>query len=123
MTSTTPMNHDNASAAVETVEQHVQNAQKLELLREINKEIRGLNKEMEDIRGITEDQLEVTVETRKVSAWTAIAVVPGALASLYGSNFEHMPELQFKYGWPIFLAALASCSLATYFAVKRKGWL
>ncbi|GLV82728.1 hypothetical protein Slala03_24170 [Streptomyces lavendulae subsp. lavendulae] len=120
MTNMTPTTHDNTLMPAETVEEH---AQKVELLREINREIRGLNREMEDIREITEDQLKVTVETRKVSAWTAIAVVPGALASLYGSNFEHMPELQFKYGWPIFLAALASTALVTYFAVKRKGWL
>ncbi|MER7507508.1 CorA family divalent cation transporter [Streptomyces lavendulae] len=120
MTNMTPTTHDNTLMPAETVEEH---AQKVELLREINREIRGLNQEMEDIREITEDQLKVTVETRKVSAWTAIAVVPGALASLYGSNFEHMPELQFKYGWPIFLAALASTALVTYFAVKRKGWL
>ncbi|MEV6951059.1 CorA family divalent cation transporter [Streptomyces sp. NPDC051183] len=117
---TMPTNRDNTLAADETAGQQ---GQQVELLREINREIHGLNKEMEDIREITEDQLKATVETRKVSAWTAIAVVPGALASLYGSNFEHMPELQFKYGWPLFLAALASTSLATYFAVKRKGWL
>ncbi|MET8750649.1 CorA family divalent cation transporter [Streptomyces sp. NPDC059104] len=120
MTNMTPTNHDNTLMPAETVAEH---AQKVELLREINREIRGLNQEMGDIREITEDQLKVTVETRKVSAWTAIAVVPGALAALYGSNFEHMPELQFKYGWPIFLVALASTALATYFTVKRKGWL
>ncbi|MER5932973.1 CorA family divalent cation transporter [Streptomyces sp. NPDC002054] len=120
MTNTMPTDRDNTLMPAETVGQH---AQKVELLREINTEIRGLNKEMEDIREITEDQLKVTVETRKVSAWTAIAVVPGALASLYGSNFEHMPELQFKYGWPLFLIALASTAVATYVAVKRKGWL
>ncbi|MFJ3926245.1 CorA family divalent cation transporter [Streptomyces sp. NPDC090022] len=113
-------NHDDTLMPVETVAEHVE---KVNLLREINAELRELNKEMEDIREITEDQLTVTVETRRVSAWTAIAVVPGALASIYGSNFEHMPELQFKYGWPIFLAVLASTAVATYVTVKRKGWL
>ena len=32
-------------------------------------------------------------DMRKISAWVAIALVPTAIAGIYGMNFEHMPEL------------------------------
>ncbi|MFG1783021.1 hypothetical protein FCG67_07080 [Rhodococcus oryzae] len=119
MSSTMPTN----DYAQTTADPMAPSAQNVELLRNISTELRGLNTEMEEICEITQDQLKVTEQTRRVTAWTAVAVVPGALGSLYGSNFEHMPELKFYYGWPIFLCVLATSALATYFGMRRKGWL
>ena len=41
---------------------------------------------------------------RKISAWVAIAAVPTALAGIYGMNFQHMPELDWQYGYSMALA-------------------
>ena len=39
-------------------------------------------------------------DMRKISAWVAIARRADAVAGIYGMNFEHMPELQWRYGYP-----------------------
>ena len=40
---------------------------------------------------------------RKISAWVAIIAVPTAVAGIYGMNFEHMPELGWRFGYPAVL--------------------
>ena len=40
--------------------------------------------------------------SRKFAGWAAILAVPTAIAGIFGMNFEHMPELHWRYGyfWP-----------------------
>ena len=45
-------------------------------------------------------------DMRKISAWAAIALVPTAIAGIYGMNFEHMPELSWTYGYPMALGVI-----------------
>jgi magnesium transporter len=60
---------------------------------------------------------------RKVSGWAAIGIVPTFIASFYGMNFDHMPELRWPVSYPlvVVLMILASVGLHRYF--KRSGWL
>ena len=46
---------------------------------------------------------------KKISAWAAIIAVPTFIASVYGMNFEHMPELDQSWGYPLALAVMALC--------------
>ena len=64
-----------------------------------------------------------TEDMRKISAWVAIAAVPTAVAGIYGMNFEHMPELGWRYGYYVVLAVIAVTCVALYRAFKRSGWL
>jgi magnesium transporter len=60
---------------------------------------------------------------RKISAWVAILAIPTMIAGIYGMNFEHMPELHWRYGYPaVLLVILVSCSLL-YTRFRRAGWL
>ncbi len=62
-------------------------------------------------------------DMRKISAWAAIALVPTAIAGIYGMNFTHMPELNWTFGYPMaILAIIAVCSVL-YFFLRRKRWL
>lgn len=45
------------------------------------------------------------------------------IASIYGMNFEFIPELKFKYGYYLTLSIMASVSLMIYLWFKKKGWL
>jgi magnesium transporter len=60
---------------------------------------------------------------KKISSWAAIVAVPTFIASVYGMNFEHMPELDSPLGYPLVLAVMAACvaSLITFF--RRINWL
>ena len=62
-------------------------------------------------------------DTRKISAWAAMIAVPTLITGVYGMNFQYMPELESRYGYPfVLLAIVAVCSLL-YRGFKRNGWL
>ncbi len=44
------------------------------------------------------------------------------VSSIYGMNFEFMPELHWKYGYPVFLAGLTTMGLVMYVYMKKKNW-
>jgi len=60
---------------------------------------------------------------RAISAWAAIIAVPTFIASVYGMNFEHMPELGSPFGYPLALLVMAACVLALYRFFRRIDWL
>ena len=45
------------------------------------------------------------------------------IAGIYGMNFDFMPELRQRWGYPAVLGAMALVSLAIYYYFRRKGWL
>jgi magnesium transporter len=62
-------------------------------------------------------------DMRKISAWAAILAVPTALAGIYGMNFDSMPELRWRWAYPLVILTMAAVCLALYRAFKRSGWL
>ena len=62
-------------------------------------------------------------DMRRISAWVAIVAVPTMIAGIYGMNFDHMPELRWRYGYPLALAVMTGLCLVLYRAFKRSGWL
>ena len=61
-------------------------------------------------------------QTRRISAWAAIVAVPTVIASIYGMNFRYMPELGFRYGYPIVLLAMVASCIVLYVVFKRRDW-
>jgi magnesium transporter len=62
-------------------------------------------------------------DVRKISAWAAIIAVPTAITGVYGMNFEHMPELDWRFGYPLVLALIVALCLFLYWRFRRAGWL
>ena len=48
---------------------------------------------------------------------------PTLIASVYGMNFQHMPELQWEYGYPFSLALMLASVTAPFWYFRKKGWL
>jgi magnesium transporter len=48
---------------------------------------------------------------------------PTLIASLYGMNFEFMPELHWQYGYLFALGFMGLSAIAPYWLFKKKGWL
>ena len=46
-------------------------------------------------------------DMRKISAWAGIIAVPTAIAGIYGMNFRYMPELDWRWGYPLVLLVIA----------------
>ncbi|RMH80644.1 MAG: magnesium and cobalt transport protein CorA [Acidobacteria bacterium] len=65
-------------------------------------------------------------QNEAVKVFTVLATIflPATLiASIFGMNFEFMPELHWKYGYPYSLLLMVSTTLVLIYWVKRKGWL
>lgn len=67
--------------------------------------------------------LKQNADTRKISAWVAIAAVPTVAGGIYGMNFENMPELKWEWGYPVMLGGIAIVCVLLYRGFKRNGWL
>jgi magnesium transporter len=61
--------------------------------------------------------------TRRISAWVAILAVPTLVAGVYGMNFSDMPELHWRYGYPLVLSLVALLCGLLYVRFRRSGWL
>lgn len=68
-------------------------------------------------------QLRQNEDVRTISGWVALTAGPTMLAGIYGMNFDHMPELHWKYGYPLMLSATLALSGFVYYKLKRSGWL
>nr|MBA3489050.1 magnesium/cobalt transporter CorA [Longispora sp. (in: high G+C Gram-positive bacteria)] len=70
---------------------------------------------------------QVTVDQnndmRKIAAWAAIAAVPTAIAGIYGMNFDHMPELHWKFGYPLIVSVIVASCATLYRFFRRADWL
>jgi magnesium transporter len=60
---------------------------------------------------------------KQISAYAAIIAVPTFIASVYGMNFEHMPELSSPVGYPLSLAVMATTVIFLYRFFRRIEWL
>ncbi|MFG1416811.1 magnesium transporter CorA family protein [Xanthobacter sp. V0B-10] len=59
----------------------------------------------------------------KIFAVLSLVLTPPTLiASIYGMNFAHMPELQWPYSYPIALTAMLVSGILPYLYFKRRGW-
>jgi magnesium transporter len=62
-------------------------------------------------------------EVKKISAWAAILFAPTLIGTIYGMNFEHMPELHWRYGYALAWLAMAGVCLTLYGVFKRRNWI
>ncbi|MCF4122502.1 magnesium and cobalt transport protein CorA [Antribacter sp. KLBMP9083] len=62
-------------------------------------------------------------DMRRISAWAAIALVPTAIAGIYGMNFEYMPELTWRFGYFAVVGVVVSLCAGLYWLFRRSGWL
>jgi magnesium transporter len=62
-------------------------------------------------------------DMRKISAWAGIIAVPTAIAGIYGMNFRYMPELNWRWSYPVVLLIIAVSCVMLYRGFKRNGWL
>lgn len=62
-------------------------------------------------------------DVRKISAWAAIAAAPTLVASIYGMNFRHMPELAWSWAYPAVLLVMVGICGSLYALFRRSGWL
>jgi len=61
--------------------------------------------------------------TKRLGSFAALFAVPTMIAGIYGMNFVSIPELHFRFGYPICLAVMVTIDMILYFFFRRSGWL
>ncbi|WP_425528711.1 magnesium and cobalt transport protein CorA [Rhodococcus maanshanensis] len=77
----------------------------------------------EEMSALTQASYAQNEEIKKVSAWAAILFAPTLIGTVYGMNFDSMPELHWVGGYPMALLMMALTCITLYTIFKRRGWL
>ncbi|HEX9445792.1 MAG TPA: magnesium/cobalt transporter CorA [Candidatus Binatia bacterium] len=100
--------------------------------RDVYDHLIRIAEELDSLRDILSGALEVhlssisnelNVTMKRLTAWGTIFVVVTAIAGIYGMNFENMPELKWRYGYPFALALMFLIPAGLYFYFKKKDYL
>jgi magnesium transporter len=75
------------------------------------------------MRSLAEASNAQNDEIKKISSWAAILFAPTLIGTVYGMNFDHMPELHWVEGYPFALVLMAVVCLVLYVVFKRRDWL
>ena len=90
--------------------------------RELLESILSVNLTLET-KTLSEVSNRQNEEVKKISAWAAILFAPSMVGTIYGMNFDHMPELRWEYGYPLALALMLAVCVSLYVLFKRRRWI
>jgi magnesium transporter len=100
--------------------------------RDVGDHIRRIATSAEGLRDVLSSVFEVSnlfeqqrqgEISRQLTAWAAILAVPTMVAGLYGMNFEFMPELHWRYGYPIIVGLVVLTCVFLFLRFRRARWL
>jgi magnesium transporter len=77
----------------------------------------------EEIKRLTEASYAQNEQVKRISSWAAILFAPTLIGTVYGMNFDHIPELHWLAGYPFALALMAAVSAGLYLVFRHRGWL
>jgi magnesium transporter len=91
----------------------------------VRDQIGGLDELLSSIlqASLARTSLSDNEDTRKISAWAAMIAVPTLITGVYGMNFDFMPELRWKFGYPACLLVIVIVCVVLYRGFKRNNWL
>ncbi|MGH8120882.1 MAG: CorA family divalent cation transporter, partial [Gammaproteobacteria bacterium] len=103
-----------------------------EYFRDIHDHLYGINTAIDHISDtiITAIQASLSLAaveeskvTKKLAGWAAIFAVATAFVGVWGMNFDFMPELRWRFGYPLALAIMAVICGYLYYRFRKAGWL
>jgi magnesium transporter len=107
-------------------------ARSQEYFRDVHDHLARIHSAIDSIRDTIATAIQVNLSmvtidesetTKRLAAWAAIFAVSTALAGIWGMNFEHMPELKWRFGYPLALGAIVSAAGILFWRFRRAGWL
>lgn len=100
--------------------------------RDVHDHIMLLNSQLDTIRDTISTAIQVNLSliaidhgevNKKLAGWGAILVLITIFTGIWGMNFEYMPELHWKFGYPMALTVMAGSSYYLYRRFKKAGWI
>ena len=96
--------------------------EQVDALHELLRSILSVNLTLET-KALSEAGNKQNEEVKKISAWAAILFAPTIVGTVYGMNFDHMPELNWRLGYPLALGLMLLVSGSLYALFRRRGWI
>lgn len=100
--------------------------------RDVHDHLYRINTSIDSIRDTIGTAIQVNLSmvsidesevNKRLAAWAAIFAIATAFVGIWGMNFEHMPELKWKYGYPVSLGIVSVICGYLYYRFKKSGWL
>lgn len=100
--------------------------------RDIHDHLHRIAGRLDAVRDTINTAIQVTLSmvaiednevSKKLASYAAIFAVFTAFAGVWGMNFEFMPELKWKYGYPLALLTMVGVCVYLYRRFKKSGWL
>ncbi|MGQ3676405.1 magnesium transporter CorA family protein [Xanthobacter sp. TB0139] len=101
-------------------------------IKSMSRDVAGLSDYAAFMSGKLQFMLDATIgmvgleQNNIIKIFAVLSVVlmpPTLIASIYGMNFSHMPELQVSFAYPLTLAAMVLSGILPYVFFKLRGWL
>ncbi|MDO9353820.1 MAG: magnesium and cobalt transport protein CorA [Solirubrobacteraceae bacterium] len=116
------MGHEEMAFVRDAHERALNASERAASFRSLLENVLNVNLALESKR-LSEVSIAQTEQTKKISSWAAILFTPTLVGGIYGMNFEHMPELQWEYGYPFALGLMLAMAFGLYAVFKRRDWL
>jgi len=103
-----------------------------EYFRDVYDHLVRLNQSLDTLRDTVTTAIQVNLAmitigesevTKRLAAYAALVAVPTMIAGIYGMNFEHMPELDWAFGYPLSIAVMAAIDGYLFYRFRKAGWL
>lgn len=103
-----------------------------EYFRDVQDHLYRINTSIDSMRDTIGTAIQVNLSmvsidenevNKRLAAWAAIFGVATAFVGVWGMNFTNMPELQWKYGYPVALGVVTTVCSYLYYRFKKSGWL
>jgi magnesium transporter len=103
-----------------------------EYFRDVYDHLVRLNQSIDSARDTVSTAIQVNLAmitigesevTKRLAAYAALVAVPTMIAGVYRMNFQHMPELSFRFGYPAVIALMAAIDGYLFWRFRKAGWL
>jgi magnesium transporter len=103
-----------------------------EYFRDVHDHLHRINASLDTMRDTITTAIQVNLSmvaidesevNKRLAAWAAIFAIVTAFAGIWGMNFKFMPELDWKFGYPMAVAVMAGVCAYLYYRFKKSGWL
>ena len=100
--------------------------------RDIYDHLSRINQTIESLREMLTTAISVNLslttvaesETMKrLASYAALIAVPTMIAGIYGMNFEFMPELRWRFGYPLTVAVMAVADVYLFYRFRKARWI
>ena len=103
-----------------------------EYFRDVHDHLVRLNQSIDSLREMLTTAISVNLSlitiqenevVKRLASYAALVAVPTMIAGIYGMNFDHMPELNWIYGYPLAVISMAAIDIYLFYRFRKAKWL